>query len=88
MRPVVSIPTACSRLPNGHTLITSRYARNVIEIDRTGKKVWEFSSPTGNVLHARAPRPTSMATASISARRAKNRAWRCASRTDPGGGST
>ena len=31
----------------------SRYSKKVIEVDRTGKKVWEYDSPNGAILAAR-----------------------------------
>ena len=30
------------RLPNGNTLVTSRFSRSVEEIDRSGRQVWQY----------------------------------------------
>jgi len=37
------------RLPNGNTLVTSRYTRRVEELDRRGQKVWDYQAD--NMIH-------------------------------------
>jgi hypothetical protein len=34
-------PNAATRLPNGHTLACSNNDQQVMEVDRTGKVVWQ-----------------------------------------------
>ncbi len=46
-------PTAVSRLPNGNTLIGSRYHKTLLEVDRAGKKVWEYEAQNGTIMTAR-----------------------------------
>ena len=35
----------CTRLPNGHILVTSMDARKVVEFNREGKEVWKQETP-------------------------------------------
>jgi outer membrane protein assembly factor BamB len=39
-------PIAAVRLPNGNTLITSMSQRRTIEVNKSGKQVWEYSTDT------------------------------------------
>jgi HEAT repeat protein len=46
--------TSASRLANGHTLVASHSNASVVELDRTGRVVWEYKSPAGfNPFRAR-----------------------------------
>jgi outer membrane protein assembly factor BamB len=40
----VARPGSVMRLSNGHTLVTSRLTRNVVEIDRAGRVVWSHTT--------------------------------------------
>jgi hypothetical protein len=33
-------PSSVRRLPNGHTLVSSRLNRSILELDKSGKEVW------------------------------------------------
>jgi hypothetical protein len=41
----VPTPTSATRLPNGNTLVASTMGQQVLELDRTGKTVWEYKNP-------------------------------------------
>jgi hypothetical protein len=39
-------PIAAVRLTNGNTLVTSFNQTRAVELDRTGKEVWEYKTDT------------------------------------------
>jgi outer membrane protein assembly factor BamB len=45
-------PIAAVRLPNGNTIVTLMQQQSAVEVDRTGKKVWEFKTPGSRVTRA------------------------------------
>jgi outer membrane protein assembly factor BamB len=52
----VEQPASAVRLPNGHTLCASNKARVVVELDRTGRVVWEYKPPEEGTMPWRARR--------------------------------
>jgi hypothetical protein len=45
-------PIAAVRLPNGNTLITLMQDKSAVEVDRTGKRVWQFKAENTRVTRA------------------------------------
>jgi hypothetical protein len=37
-------PNCVTRLPNGHTLVATMHSQRVVELDRSGKPVWEYKA--------------------------------------------
>ncbi len=44
----ISNPTSVQKLPNGHYLVTTMNPPKVVELTRTGKEVWVYTSKNGN----------------------------------------
>jgi hypothetical protein len=42
----VAEPIAAVYLPNGHLLVTSMSQKRAVELDRSGKEVWEYKRTT------------------------------------------
>jgi hypothetical protein len=42
-------PTSVQRLPNGNTLVSSTGIPKIVELDRSGKSVWEFNAPDNGI---------------------------------------
>lgn len=55
---VVSYPngSSCQRLPNGNVLVCGMNKMEVVELDRNGKKIWEYKSTDQNTRPWRAHR--------------------------------
>jgi hypothetical protein len=51
--PVPAPPSGVMRLPNGHTVVASLSSQRVIQVDPSGKVVWEYKDPTVKPWRAR-----------------------------------